>query len=245
MQDVTGKKMLVVSAHPGDLLWRCSGSVAKHVALGGEAQAIVLTYGTGGEANELMKLGMTVEEAKKTRRNAIEEAAKILGLSNVEFWDLPDYRFEITQDKTYKLATFLRGYHPDLILTHHGKDILNPDHGVILDYVNMAMEVASGLGIHIEGTTPGLNRAPMFCFEPHAAEANGFVPNLYVDITEVIDKKIAAMATFPQKKALAESYLERAKYRAVNARSFGRSQCKYAEAFEAVYPIAQYGNFIY
>ncbi len=237
--------MLVVSAHPGDLLWRCSGSVAKHVAMGGEAQVIVLTYGSGGEANELMSRGMTVEEVKRSRKCSIEQACEILGVSHVEFWDLPDYRFEITQEKTYKLAKFLRGYHPDLILTHHGKDILNPDHGVILDYVNMAMEVASGLGIEIEGTTPGLKRAPMFCFEPHASEANGFNPNLFVDITEVIDKKIAAMATFTYKKGLAESYLERAKYRAVNARSFGREQCKYAEAFEAVYPIAQEGYFAY
>ncbi len=143
------------------------------------------------------------------------------------------------------LAKYLRGYHPDFILTHHGKDILNPDHGTILDYVNMAVEVASGLGIDIAGTKPGLKRAPIFCFEPHASEANGFIPNLYVDITEVIDKKIAAMATFEHKKALASSYLERAKYRAVNARSFGREGCEYAEAFEAVYPIAQYGDFVY
>lgn len=167
-----GNKMLIISAHPGDLLWRCSGSAAKHVANGGEARAIVLTYGTGGEANELIKLGMTIDEVKTQRKADLTKAAKIIGLSDIQFWDLQDYRFEITQDKTYMLAKYLRGYHPDFILTHHGKDILNPDHGTILDYVNMAVEVASGLGIDIAGTKPGLKRAPIFCFEPHASEAN-------------------------------------------------------------------------
>ncbi|MDR2981576.1 MAG: PIG-L family deacetylase [Puniceicoccales bacterium] len=243
--DFVGKKMLVVSAHPGDLLWRCSGAVAKHVQLCGEVQAIVLTYGVGGEANELIEAGMTVQEAKEERTRALKKAGDILGISNLELWDLNDYRFEITQDKTYKLAKYLRICKPDIILTHHGKDILNPDHGVILDYVNMAMEVAGGKGIEIEGTVPGFKRAPIFCFEPHNAESNGFVPTLFVDITDVIQKKIDAMATFELKKSLAASYLERASYRAVNARSFGRGKCKYAEAYAAVYPVAQDGYFVY
>ena len=32
---MAGKKMLVVSAHPGDVLWRCSGAIGKHTQLGG------------------------------------------------------------------------------------------------------------------------------------------------------------------------------------------------------------------
>ena len=53
--DMNGKKMLVVAAHPGDVLWRCSGAIAKHVKLGGIVDTVVLTYGTGGEANELFE----------------------------------------------------------------------------------------------------------------------------------------------------------------------------------------------
>lgn len=32
---MVGKKMLVVSAHPGDVLWRCSGAIGKRTQLGG------------------------------------------------------------------------------------------------------------------------------------------------------------------------------------------------------------------
>lgn len=244
-QSMKSKKMLVVSAHPGDLLWRCSGAVAKHVKLGGDVDIIIVTYGTGGEANDLMKAGMTIKQAKARRKKELTAAAKILGVSRIEYWDMQDYRFMITQDKIIKLAKFMRESRPDLILTHHGVDILNPDHGTMLEYVNMSLEVATGLGVEIEGTKPGLDRAPIFCFEPHYCESNGFVPNLFVDITDVIDIKIAAMAVCELRKPLAQIYVERAQYRAVNAQSFGRRGCKYAEAYQAIYPVAQDGYFVY
>ena len=237
-----GKRMLVVSAHPGDVLWRCSGAVAKHIKLGGTATIIVVTYGTGGEANELMKAGLTVAEAKALRKRDLTKSAEIL-CADIEFWDMQDYRFEITQDKIMKLAQKIRDLRPSLILTHHGKDILNPDHGYMLEYVNMSLEVATGHGVLLDGAPA--DRAPIFCFEPHDSESNGFVPNLFVDITDVIDIKKAAMATCELKAPLAESYVNRAKYRGQNAGSFGRKGCKYAEAYEAIYPIAEYGYFVW
>lgn len=242
--DMTGKKMLVVSAHPGDVLWRCSGAIAKHVKLGGTVDVVVLTMGTGGEANELFKSGMNTEEAKALRRKDFTKAAEILGVSRFEMWDMQDYRFEITQDKIYKMVKFMRESKPDLILTHHNVDFFNPDHGTVFPYVNMSLEAATGQGIFVEGTKP-IERAPIFCFEPHASEVNGFKPNIFIDITDVIEIKKAAMATFELKAKLAESYVDRAKYRAVNAGSFGRKGCKYAEAYQAIYPIAQAGYFVY
>ena len=242
--NMTNKKMLVVAAHPGDVLWRCPGAIAKHVQLGGQADVVVLTYGTGGEANELFKAGMTIEQARAQRLADFTKAAAILGVSRFEFWDMQDYRFEITQDKLMKLVRFMRESKPDLILTHHGRDFFNPDHGTIFPYVNAALEAATGQGIRVDDLPP-IERAPIFCFEPHASEVNGFNPNLFVDITDVIETKKAAMATFELKAALAESYVNRAKYRAVNAGSFGRKGCKYAEAYEAIYPVAQEGYFVY
>lgn len=242
--DMNGKKMLVVGAHPGDVLWRCSGAIAKHVKLGGVVDVVVLTYGTGGEANELFSAGYTVEEARAQRLKDFTKAAEILGVSRFEIWDMQDYRFEITQDKLYKLAGFMRESKPDLILTHHDKDLFNPDHGTIFPYVNASLEAATGHGIFIDGTEP-IDRAPIFCFEPHASEVNDFKPNLFVDITDVIEVKKAAMATFELKAKLAESYVNRAKYRALNAGSFGRKGCQYAEAYEAIYPVAQNGYFVY
>lgn len=245
--EMKGKKMLVVSAHPGDLLWRCSGAIAKHVGEGGIVDVVIVTYGTGGEANEVMKQpGMTVEQCKNMRKHDTEKAAGILGVRSIEFFDFDDYPFQATKEQHMLLAKKIRLIEPDLILTHHENDYCNPDHGSILKYVITSCEIAGGYGIEIEGTSPGAGgRTPIFCFEPHASEINGFKPNLFIDISEVIETKKAAMACFEGKKALAERYVQRALVRADNARSFGRSQCKYAEAYQAVYPVAVEGGFVY
>lgn len=244
---MAGKRMLVVSAHPGDVLWRCSGAIAKHVKIGGTVDIVIVTYGTGGEANEVMKQpGMTVEGCKAERKRDIEKAGKILGVRSLEIFDYDDYPFEMTEKKCLRLAKKIRVTQPDIILTHHQYDYCNPDHGSMLKYVITSCEIAGGFGIEIEGTKPGsAGRTPIFCFEPHASEVNDFKPNIFIDITDVIDSKKAAMACFEGKKHLAERYVYRALVRADNARSFGRSQCQYAEAYEAIYPISAYGYFVY
>ena len=86
-------RLLVVSAHPGDVLWRCAGAVAKHVKEGGEARIISLSYGIAGESVALWKEeGMTAEKAKQIRVEQMTNAAKVLGAS-CEIWDLPEYPF--------------------------------------------------------------------------------------------------------------------------------------------------------
>ena len=151
--EMQGKKMLVVSAHPGDLLWRCSGAIAKHVKEGGTVDVVIVTYGTGGEANEVMKLpGMTVEQCKAERKRDTEKAADILGVRSIEFFDCEDYPFEGTKEQHRRLAKKIRMIEPDLILTHHEYDYCNPDHGSILKYVITSCEIAGGYGIEIEGT---------------------------------------------------------------------------------------------
>ena len=243
--DWSGSSMLIVAAHPGDLLWRCSGAAARHVQLGGTVDIVVATYGTGGEANELMKLpGMTVEECKRRRKADTEKAAGILGARSIEFYDLQDYPFQPDREAHLRLAKKIRQIRPDLILTHHGKDDLNPDHGAVLPYVLVSCEIAGGYGIQIEGTLPGAGgRTPVFCFEPHASEINGFRPDVFIDVTDVMEIKKAAMACFEGKKSLAERYVQRALVRADNARSYGRTECRYAEAYQSVYPAAQDGYF--
>lgn len=246
--DMKGKKMLVVTAHPGDLLWRCSGAIAKHTALGDDVKIVILTYGISGEANEVMaQQGMTIAEAKKMRKEDTTKAAAIMGTSDIEFWDMEDYPFEPTREDIHRLAKTYRTYQPSYILTHHPKDPLNPDHGAILNFVLLAAEVAGGKGVFIEGTQPGLDqrRTPIFCFEPHTSEYDGFNPNVFVDISNVIEIKKHAMACFKGKEKLAEKYLYRAMVRADNATSFGCVDCRYAEAFESVYPFAITGDFVF
>ncbi len=238
------KKMLVVSAHPGDVLWRCAGAVAKHVQGGGEACIVSLSYGIAGESVGLWKMpDMTWDKARGIRDTQFANVRDALGAASAEIWDLPEYPFRPELADMYRLAKLMREYQPEIVLTHHPKDPLNPDHGSILQYVLDSMEIANADGIEIEGTKPGCPRAAIYCFEPHASEASDFKPDVFIDLTDVWEIKDKAMACMEDKAGIRKAYTQRAELRATNAKSFGRSGCKYAEAYASIYPFARSGNF--
>ena len=237
-------KMLVVSAHPGDVLWRCAGAVAKNIKEGGEVRIISLSYGSAGESVALWdEDGMTYEKVKKTRDKQFSEAQKILGVEEAEIWGLDEYPMLPTREDMRRLAKCLREFQPDTILTHFNCDSLNPDHGSVLKYVMDSMEIAGGNGIYIAGTVPSFPRATIYCFEPHVPEASGFQPNVFVDISDVWEIKDKVMACMSDKANIRKMYTDRAVLRAQNAKSFGRKNCEYAEAYWSVYPFAKTGNF--
>ena len=89
---IEGKKVLVVSAHAADYVWRSGGTIAKYIKHGAEVHVIVLSFGVRGESNDLWKKdGATYESVKAERFAETQAAAKILGIEHIEFWDLPDY----------------------------------------------------------------------------------------------------------------------------------------------------------
>lgn len=243
-----GEKMLIVSAHAGDFLWRAGGTIAKHISEGTEVHLLILTYGIRGEANDLWKSdNMTFENAKQIRHSEVKMAAKTLGVDNIYFWDYEDYPFEINLIKQERLATLIRKIRPDFILTHDkNHDAYNPDHGVISDYVWRATIVASAAGAEAEGFEVGNRYVPIFGFEPHYSEVSNFKPGIYIDITDFINLKIDAMDCFNSQTYMKEQYMHRAVHRArdVVGRT-GNKNCKYAEAFSIWYPIYKLNKFAY
>lgn len=43
-----GRKLLVIGAHLGDMVWRASGTVAKYMKQGNEVSLVALTFGERG-----------------------------------------------------------------------------------------------------------------------------------------------------------------------------------------------------
>ena len=89
------RKLLVVSAHSADFVWRAAGAIATATANGGTATVVSLSFGERGESGELWKEeGQTVERVKAIRRREAETAAGILG-ADVVFLDRGDYPLEL------------------------------------------------------------------------------------------------------------------------------------------------------
>ena len=80
------KRILVVSGHVGDFVWRSGGTIASYAKMGCEVHLLVFTLGIRGESNGYWKSeGANYEEARVLRRKEGEEAAKILGIKPWKF----------------------------------------------------------------------------------------------------------------------------------------------------------------
>ena len=240
------EKMLVVAAHIGDYLWRCGGSIAKYVAEGTEVKVIILSDGLRGEANDYWKReDATMEGAKEVRRSECLRAAEILGVKDIELWGLRDYPMELGAEEVEKLAHIYRTFRPNFIVTHDAYDAFNPDHNLVSATVRQAYAVASGAGFR-DGGPVCSRQTPIFGFEPHMTEICSFQPMVYVDITDVFEKKVEAMKVFSSQTHMLAAYTRKAEIRGSEAKNRGsRANCKYAEAFSVFQPIASTGRFVW
>ena len=228
-------RMLVIGAHSADFVWRSGGAVAVNTANGGAAKVIALSYGERGESGELWKEdGQTIENVKQVRHGEAERAAGALG-AEFECLDLGDYPLEIDTDALNLIADKIREFAPDVLITHTDTDPFNPDHPVAFAAVSRARSLAAGAGVASAFGT--VTPPALFLFEPHQPELCNFTPTTFVDITAVMDKKIAAMAEMKAQKYLQTYYTERADHRGNHARrASGNADIRQAEAFQRVIP---------
>jgi 4-oxalomesaconate hydratase len=228
-------RLLVVSAHAADFVWRAAGYIAVVTAAGGTAHVLCLSFGERGESPGAWKQpGMTLERVKKIRKAEAQEAGDALG-ATMRFLDKGDYPLPGDGDIAAELAELMRELQPEVILTHAQSDPYNYDHPVAADLTLRARVLAQALGR--ESQHPPLGAPPAFRFEPHQPEMCGFMPDVLVDITAVFDRKLAAMAAMRSQEHLASYYRGLAERRGVQAvRNGGSRSIRYAEAYQRVFP---------
>ncbi len=240
---IEGKNVLVVSAHAADYVWRSGGTIAKYIKHGANVHVVVLSFGVRGESEaQWKKEGATYESVKQNRLEETSKAAEILGIQHIEYWDLQDYPMQpcLTEEVHDRMVAKIREVRPDIIITHdrNGKDILNPDHNVVSEFVFECSIHANAIGIAMENL-PHTKQMRLFGFEPHQTELSQFFPNELVDITEVFEQKVAAMQCFQAQHHLIQYYTERANLRGNHLRRIsGKQAYKYGEAFSNFFPIA-------
>jgi 4-oxalomesaconate hydratase len=229
------RRLLVIGAHSADFVWRAGGAVAIATAAGGVARVIALSYGERGESGELWKQeGQTLERVKEIRNGEAERAAAALG-ADFHCLDLGDYPLEIDRDALLAIADQIRDFAPDVLITHTDTDPFNPDHPVAHRAVDRARSLAAGAGVPSGFAT--VKPPALFLFEPHQPELCNFTPSTFVDITAVMERKLAAMAEMQAQQYLQTYYAQRADQRGNHARrASGNAEIKQAEAFQRVIP---------
>jgi 4-oxalomesaconate hydratase len=232
---MSARRMLVIGAHSADFVWRAAGAIAVTTQGGGEALVIALSYGERGESGELWKEpGQTIERVKEIRHGEADRAARALG-AQFRSLDLGDYPLQIDGDALRAVSDQIRSFAPDVLITHTDTDPFNPDHPVAYEAVQRARALAAGAGVQSAFDT--VRPPEFFLFEPHQPELCNFTPNTFVDITAVMERKLAAMAEMKAQSYLQTYYAERAGHRANHARrSSGNAGIRSAEAFQRVTP---------
>lgn len=229
------KKLLVVGAHSADFVWRSAGAIAVATASGGRALVLALSYGERGESGNLwQEPNQTVENVKRIRQEQAEEAAAAVG-ATFQCFDLGDYPLTMTDEAMTRLVQLLQENAPDVVITHTPVDPFNPDHPVAYEAVQKARLLAAGAGV--ASAFKRIQPPDWYLFEPHQPELSQFVPNTFVDITAVMDQKIAAMNVMGAQSYLKDYYTELAARRGNHARRIsGNSAVKFAEAFQRMVP---------
>lgn len=234
---ISGKKMLIISAHAADYVWRSGGTIAKYIKEGAEVSIVVLSFGVRGESNDLWNQpDATVESVKSIRKSETMAAAEILGVKNIEFWDMEDYPMVFTPEIEERLVLKIRETRPDIILTHDRFDIMNPDHNTVSEVTFRCSVMANSNGVKLDDTKT-TKQMRIFGFEPHQTELSDYKPGSFIDITDVYEQKIAAMKCFKAQSHLIEYYTQRAFMRGNHARRLsGNNSYKYAESFANYFP---------
>lgn len=231
------KSLLVVSAHAADFVWRCGGTMALYAQAGWPIHVVCISPGVRSESWSLWRdtPGQTEAHVASIRLSESRTAAGILGAS-LDYLDVPDAPFEYSTDHVVRLARILRERRPSIVLTHHVKDVLNPDHSEAFKMTMLGIRAANSHGILPD--MPIIDLPQLFSFESDQCAMDEFNPTIYVNISPVHDLKVKAMESVQtQAKEMVQRYIDRARFRASLGRTFGFGRVTHAEAFTQHFPL--------
>lgn len=183
------QSILVLAAHPDDEVLGCGGALAKLVAQGATVHVSFLADGVYSRPDD----PNAQKEQLQARRKAARNAAKILGVQGVSFGDFPDNRMDTVAllDITQRVESLIDKHRPDTVFTHHCGDV-NIDHRRTHEAVVTACRPQIGHSV----------RTLLCCEVPSSTEwqlpgsAPVFAPNWFIDISDVLECKLAALDAY-------------------------------------------------
>jgi LmbE family N-acetylglucosaminyl deacetylase len=215
-------RVLVVAAHPDDEVLGMGATIALHTSRGDEVRVLVVTDGSstqypGDDATRSRK----EEEARR--------AAAELGVEDYVHLDHPDMRLDTLQhvEVNRVIEEHVQGFAPSVLYTVQPD--VNNDHRVLFDSVAVATRPLPGQPVRRL-----LTYAPASSTEWTPAAVNWFVPNWYVDVTETLERKLAAFAHYETER---REYPHPRSERAIRATAEFHGTtcgCEYAEPFVLV-----------
>jgi len=217
---------LVIFAHPDDAEYMCGGTVALWASEGTEVHYCVCTDGSAG-SNEP---GVTREEIMVVREREQRAAADVLGVRSVTFLGFPDGELEVNGVTRRAVTRLVRQIRPEVIVAPDPSRLWSGT-GYINHWDHKQAGTLALCAVMPDSPTrlqfPELLQEGLEPFEVPNLWLSAEQPDTYVDITETIDVKLAALAEHASQHAEASAPWVRDR-----ARQLGEEGgVEYAEAF--------------
>ncbi|MDX1387854.1 MAG: PIG-L family deacetylase [Acidobacteriota bacterium] len=183
-------KVLVIGAHPDDEVLGCGGTIARLADEGADVSIHILAEGVTARFDrrddaDPKAIGVLHAQARA--------AGEILGAKRVELHGLPDNRLDTVAllDVVKVVEEIIASSRPEVIYTHHGGD-LNVDHGIVHRAVLTATRPDDSQSARevYAWEVPSSTEWSFHRFEP------SFRPNVFVDVSETLERKIEAMKAY-------------------------------------------------
>lgn len=204
-------KILAIGAHLDDIELACGGTLAKAVEGGHQVRMVVLSE--SDYSNYKGEVLRTKSQALKEGQNA----ALALGVKDLVVLNNPTKDIPYHSTIVEQIEAQVEDFKPDFIFTHWSFDTHQAHQGTALSTISAARRHPS-----------------ILMYEPISPSGRSYVgyrPQLYIDITGCIDKKLESLkAHTSQYGKYGQQWLDAVKARAVH-RGF-EGGYKYAESFE-------------
>jgi len=180
-------KILVIAAHFDDEVYGCGGTIAKLANAGHEVHVCVLTDSCSTQYKEHAD-EMIAQKIAESR-----EVNGILGIKRTHAFDFPDMQLDTVPhvELNKAIEQCITEFKPEVVYTHHGGDV-NKDHRLAFESTMVAVRPLEGSCVK-----------RVLCYEvPSSTEwaapipGNTFIPNVFVDIWDVLMNKVDAIDTY-------------------------------------------------
>lgn len=183
------ERVLAVYAHPDDADVACAGTLAKWAAAGADIHLVVCTDGGRGTFDAAVQPA----DLAAQRREELEQAVKLVGLSSFEVLGMGDGDLEPDRDLVATMVALVRRHRPDAVFGHDPTAVFFGQ-----EYFNHHDHRAAGWAL-LDALSPAAALPHYFpeAGPPHQASAaylsGTLEPDVWVDITDTVEVKVAAV----------------------------------------------------